>query len=128
MGLISQHENGLSRIYSPPIQPSLTNHYFISIYFVIGKQEWNVGCLISLGFYGEGVATPGFYPLPTTIDVDRIAGWTHSQLVDELVQRKHGTNDASQYGSNERNATVGSLVATRHEYPKRLRPGILKPR
>ncbi|KAL3793356.1 hypothetical protein ACHAW5_006340 [Stephanodiscus triporus] len=35
-------------------------------------------------FLREEVATPGFDPLPTTIDIDRIAGWTYSQLVDKI--------------------------------------------
>jgi len=89
--LISHNENGnIKKIYNSPIRP-LTNHYVISIHFVIGKEERNVGYFTSLD---SGVAAPGVYPLPTTIDVDRIAGWTHSQLVDKLVENMARTMPA----------------------------------
>ena len=68
-------------------------------------------------FIREGVATPGFDPLPTTVDVDLIAGWSYSQLRDMLVQSNGDSWGASQTAMWLLNARVGSFVIMRHEYP-----------
>lgn len=91
--------------------------------FVNGKKKENQAFAL---FLREGVATPGFDPIPTTIDIDRIAGWSYSQLREALVQYG-GEWGASQTAMWLKNATVGSFVIMRHEYPKcQFCPGRLK--
>ncbi|KAL7535409.1 hypothetical protein ACHAXR_006474 [Thalassiosira sp. AJA248-18] len=83
--------------------------------FVNGKTKKNRAFAI---FVREGVATPGFNPLPTTIDIDSVAGWTYLQLRDALVHTNGEEHGASQTALWLKNATVGSFVIMRHEYPK----------
>jgi len=81
--------------------------------FVDGKKKKNQAFAL---FLREGVASPGFNALPTSIDVDKIAGWSYSQLRDALESH-------SEWGSNQtalwlKNASVGSFIIMRHEYGK----------
>lgn len=70
-------------------------------------------------FIREGVATPGFDRVPKTLDIEKITDWTYHELRDALIQ--HGHHDewgASQVALWLKNATIGSFVIMRHEYPK----------
>ena len=88
--------------------------------FVNGKLKRNSAFYLVLR---EGIATPGFYQLPTTIEVDRIASLTHSQLKTAL-EKSYGTlGGRDTHGAGQttmwlKDATVGSFVMMRHEYPK----------
>jgi hypothetical protein len=92
----------------------LTKSLFHLNSFVNGKLKRNSAFSL---FLREGIATPGFYPLPETIEIDRIAGWTHSQLKDALVQG-NCEEGAGQTTMWLKDATVGTFVLMRHEYPK----------
>jgi len=95
-------------------QAFMTKSIFHLNSFVDGKKKKNQAFAL---FIRESVATPGFDPLPTTVDIDRIAGWTYVQLRDTLV-RSDGDWGASQTALWLKNATVGSFVIMRHEYAK----------
>ena len=85
--------------------------------FLIAKK-WNTAFSL---FLREGVATPGFYPVPTSIEVDRIADLTYAQLVDVLMLEgdyENDTHGASQTAKWLKYVNVGSFVVMRHEYPK----------
>ena len=92
----------------------LTKSLFHLNSFVNGKLKRNSAFSL---FLREGIATPGFYPLPETIEIDRIAGMTHSQLKDALV-RGNCEEGASQTAMWLKDASVGSFIMMRHEYPK----------
>ena len=92
----------------------LTKSLFHLNSFVNGKLKRNTAFSL---FLREGIATPGFYPLPETIEIDRIAGMTHAQLKDALV-RGNCEEGASQTAMWLKDASVGSFVMMRHEYPK----------
>jgi hypothetical protein len=55
--------------------------------FVVSKEKVNEGFS---EFIREGVATPGFLPLPKLLDIDKIASWTYEELRDELTKLNHG--------------------------------------
>ena len=92
--------------------------------FVDGKKKKNKAFSL---FIREGVATPGFYAVPTTLDIDRIASLTHAQLREALVQGNNNEWGASQTATWLKQASVGSFVVMRHEYVKcKFCPGRLK--
>mmetsp|Transcript_32975 Transcript_32975/g.69182 ORF Transcript_32975/g.69182 Transcript_32975/m.69182 type:complete len:407 (+) Transcript_32975:702-1922(+) len=103
-------------------QAFMTKTMFHLNSFVDGKKKKNQAFAL---FLREGVASPGFNALPTSIDVDKIAGWSYSQLRDAL-------DSHSEWGSNQtamwlKNALVGSFIIMRHEYGRcRFCPGRLK--
>lgn len=69
-------------------------------------------------FLREGIATPGFYPVPNEF-VNRISIWTYSQLKEELKPSipGHCKDGARQTALWLKDATVGSFILMRHEYP-----------
>lgn len=95
-------------------QAFMTKSIFHLNSFVDGKKKKNQAFAL---FIRESVATPGFNPLPISLDIDRIAIWTYTQLRDALV-KSNGDWGASQTALWLKNATVGSFVIMRHEYPK----------
>ena len=84
---------------------------FIDVY-----KHKNVGFA---AFLREGVATPGFAPVPPEL-ARQVPNWTYEQIRDAI-------NDTTYYGEDIRSAcqvamwlkdaTVGSFIIMRHEFP-----------
>ena len=83
--------------------------------FIYGKKRINEGFS---EFIREGVAAPGVEHLPATLDIDKIADWNVSELTDTLTTLNNSDWDASKTAKWLKNATVGSFIIMRHEYPK----------
>jgi len=84
-------------------------------FFLDSTKKVNEGFSL---FVGGGIAMPGFDPLPTTLDIEKIADWTCSELTDALTKENNSDWGASTTAKWLKNATVGSFVILRHEYPK----------
>ena len=92
-------------------------------FFLDSSKKVNEGFSL---FVGSGVVTPGFDPLPTTLDIEKIAGWTERELQCAIASENNDDWGASTTAQWLKNADVGSFVILRHEYrqcpfcPKRL--------
>jgi hypothetical protein len=92
-------------------------------FFLDSSEKVNEGFSL---FVGGGVVTPGFDPLPTTLDIEKIAGWTERELRCAIASENNNDWGASTTAQWLKNADVGSFVILRHEYhqcpfcPKRL--------
>jgi hypothetical protein len=92
----------------------LSNAVFHINFFLDSSKKVNEGFAL---FVGGGIATPGFDPLPTTLDIEQIASWTEVELKDAVTKENHNKWGASVTAKWLKLATVGSFVILRHEYP-----------
>ena len=96
-------------------QAFMSNPLFHLNSFVRSEKKINEGFS---EFIREGIGTPGFLSLPNSLDIEKIADWTHKELREELTKMNHSDWGATATATWLKKATVGSFVIMRHCYPK----------
>jgi hypothetical protein len=96
-------------------QAFMTNPLFHLNSFVRSEKKIKEGFS---EFIREGIGTPGFLSLPNSLDIEKIADWTHKELREELTKMNHSDWGATATATWLKKATVGSFVIMRHCYPK----------